>query len=79
MDQNIKSNKYRPITALERSVFLYLHMLSKFRKNDLYGTGPALSSLFMISLEKAEDLLVQWMINFRKDATYSLIYVPSQP
>lgn len=76
MRGDIKNENYRPITSMERRVFIYLHMLSKFRKADMYGMAPAVASLFMLPLEKAENLLTQWLINFRADGQYNLVYVP---
>ncbi|WP_191963532.1 hypothetical protein [Pseudotamlana haliotis] len=53
-------------------------MLSKHRKHDLYGMAPALSSAFFISLEEAETLLAQWMMNFRDDGQYHMIYATKE-
>ncbi|AUS05336.1 hypothetical protein [Pseudotamlana carrageenivorans] len=76
MHQRTENESYRPITSFERRVFIYLQMLSKFRKADMYGMAPAVANLFMVTQEKAENLLVQWLINFREDGEYALVYVP---
>ncbi|QQY82878.1 hypothetical protein JJL45_02485 [Tamlana sp. s12] len=76
MCQRTENENYRPITSLECRVFIYLHMLSKYTKEDMFGMAPAVANLFMLPLDKAENLLVQWLINFREDGQYASVYVP---
>ncbi|WP_194766259.1 hypothetical protein [Tamlana sp. I1] len=79
MTKKGKSDKYRPITAFEQSVFLYLHMLAKINKKDVYGCESSIANSFLISLERAQYLLILWIINFREDGNYKLVYIPTSP